>query len=66
LTPPAGRPFELRTTVQPGTSEESIAVMYLIETDAGFALLRFVGTPAGMAERSVDMDLISRLVEFGR
>lgn len=62
---PAGRAFEVRTSVQPGTTEEGRAVIYLIETETGFALLRFVGTAAGMEERSGDMDLISQLADFG-
>lgn len=62
---PAGRAFEVRTSVQPGMPEEGRVVMYLIETDTGLALLRFVGTPAGMEERNRDMELISQLVEFG-
>lgn len=62
---PAGRAFQISTSVQPGTAEEGRVVLYLIETDGGLALLRFVGTPEGMAERTVDVDLVSRLVEFG-
>lgn len=62
---PAGRAFEVRTSVQPGTPEEGVVVIYLIETDSGLALLRFVGTPAGMEERSRDIELMSQLVEFG-
>ena len=62
---PAGRALEISTSVQPGTPEEGHVVLYLIETDGGLALLRFVGTPAGMAERTADIDLMSRLVDFG-
>jgi len=62
---PAGRAFEVSTSVQPGTPEEGRVVLYLIETDGGLALLRFVGSPAGMAERAADIDVMSRLVEFG-
>jgi hypothetical protein len=62
---PAGRAVEVRTSVQPGTPEEGRMVIYLIETDTGLALLRFVGTPAGMEERSRGIELMSQLVEFG-
>ena len=62
---PAGRAFEITTSVQPGTPEEGRVVLYLIETEAGLALLRFVGTPAGIEERTADMDLMRRLVVFG-
>jgi len=64
-TLPAGRAFEITTSVQPGTPDEGRAVLYLIETEAGPALLRFVGTPAGIEQRTPDMELISRLVVFG-
>jgi hypothetical protein len=62
---PAGRAFEVRVSVQPGTPEEGRVAIYLIGTQAGFALLRFVGTPAGMEARRVEIELMSRLVEFG-
>lgn len=62
---PAGRAFHVWTSVQPGTAEEGRMVMYLIETETGFALLRFVGTAAGVEERTRDMELMSQLVEFG-
>lgn len=62
---PAGRAFEITASVQTGTPDEGRVVLYLIETEAGPALLRFVGTPAGMEERTADMELISRLVLFG-
>jgi hypothetical protein len=64
-TLPAGRALEITTSVQPGTPDEGRAVLYLIETEAGLALLRFVGTPAGIEERTADMEFISRLVVFG-
>lgn len=62
---PAGRAFEVRMSVQPGTPEEGRVAIYLIETQAGVALLRFVGTPAGMELRTGQIDLMSRLIEFG-
>lgn len=62
---PAGRALQVATSVQPGTPEEGRVVIFVIETEVGLALLRFVGTPAGMEERAADMDLISQLVEFG-
>lgn len=51
--------------MQPGTAEESRVVIYLIEPEAGSALLRFVGTAVGMEARIGDVKLMSQLVEIG-
>lgn len=62
---PAGRAIEITTSAQPGTPDEGRVVLYLIETAGGPAVLRFVGTPAGMDARTAEMALMSQLVEFG-
>lgn len=62
---PVGRAIEITTSAQPGTPDEGRVVLYLIETADGPAVLRFVGTPAGVEARRADMALMSQLVEFG-
>ncbi|MGI8999292.1 MAG: hypothetical protein ACR2GO_06250 [Candidatus Limnocylindria bacterium] len=65
MTLPAGRALEVATSLQPGTPEEGRAIIYVIETGGRLAMLRFVGTPAGLERRARDIQLISQLVEFG-
>jgi len=62
---PAGRALEVATSLQPGTPDEGRAIVYAIETGGGLAVLRFVGTPAVLEERALDLQLMSQLVEFG-
>ena len=62
---PAGPALEVTTSLPPGTPDEGRAIIYVIETDGGLAILRFVGTPAILEERALDLQLMSQLVEFG-
>jgi hypothetical protein len=64
VTLPAGTAIEFRTTPQPGLVDEGRVVIYLFEMPKGVAMLRFVGSPAGMDGRAAEIDLISRLVDF--
>ena len=61
---PAGRAIEVTTSVQPGTPDEGGVVLYVVETGGGFAIVRFVGTPALLEQRTLQIQLISQLVEF--
>ena len=61
----AGRALEVTTSLQLGTPDEGRAIIYAIETGGGLAILRFVGTPAILEERALDLQLMSQLVEFG-
>lgn len=62
---PAGRALEVTTSLEPGTPDEGRAIIYVIETGGGLAVLRFVGAPAILEERALDLQLMSQLVEFG-
>jgi hypothetical protein len=63
---PTGRGVEISTTVFPGTPEEALVITYAVPTTAGFSVLRFVGQPERLRERSDDLRLITLLAEFRR
>ncbi len=62
---PAGRALEVAITAMPGSPEEGRVVVYAIATEAGLAIIRFVGSPARMDARSDELRLVAFLAEFG-
>jgi hypothetical protein len=61
---PAGRALEIGRTFEPGTDVAGRIVIYAIETESGYAVLRIAGTPGGIADRAADLELVTHLVDF--
>ena len=61
----AGRALEVDVTVDPGLPSAARVVVYAIETGDGIAIIRIVGDPDLMEERSGELRLVAMLAEFG-
>lgn len=61
---PAGRAYELATTVEPETPGQTRVVAYAIETANGTAVLQFIGEPDVLEARADELWMIALLVRF--
>lgn len=62
----SGPALEVAVTVRAGAAEESRVVVYAIRTEAGIAILRFIGWPPWrMYDRAEELEIVAQLARFG-